>query len=283
MRILAFLAVFLFSTAAWANALLPAIMASYQAPGGGGGATCLQGYAGLNMVGEWDATNSSSYSGSGTTFANLVGSPADGSGQTAYDLDINGGMTFTGSAGDAAAYFATDATDDDFTLAGALTTFIKEMHKTEDWWFAMALMYDADEAGNQGVVSTQASASAGATVYFRAADYPRATPPNNNFTSNTLSDLTNEIVIVTYDHATTTIAAKTARTSIATNTSYTFTDNTSDGTAFSVGSYQGGTGYMGDEARIYAFALGNTYIGTSEMAQIVGCWETDHSRDYDGL
>tara|TARA_R110002020_G_scaffold432637_2_gene642695 strand:+ start:126 stop:1277 length:1152 start_codon:yes stop_codon:yes gene_type:complete len=56
---------------------------------------------------EFLANNSDSYSGSGSTWANVAVNPSDGADQTDYDATITG-LTFTGTAGTAGAYFATD-------------------------------------------------------------------------------------------------------------------------------------------------------------------------------
>lgn len=250
---------------------------------GGGGATCLQGYSGLNIVAEWDATNSSSYSGSGTTWANVVASPFDSESQTAYDL-TNNGATFTGTAGTTGAYWAIDSTGDDFTLSGALTQFIKDQHKTtggEDWWIAVALRYQNTIAANQGLFSTQTDGTAGNghSVYFRSADYPRALPPNWNFASVTMADNTDYVVIVSHDHTTSTTSVKVGGATVQT-ASRTYSASTKDGTAFSIADYQGTGNGLDADSRIYAVAMGNAAIDSSDMANILGCYETDHSRDY---
>ena len=64
-----------------------------------------------SAVFDIDATQSASYGGTGTTWSNLVASPADGAAQSAYDFQLGDGAdsstypTFTGTVGDAAAYF----------------------------------------------------------------------------------------------------------------------------------------------------------------------------------
>lgn len=65
-----------------------------------------------------DATDADSYPGSGQTWANLIASPADGSGQTDFDVWRGGSSsastddpTFNGTAGDSAAYWSFDGGD----------------------------------------------------------------------------------------------------------------------------------------------------------------------------
>lgn len=241
-------------------------------PPSGGGATCLQGES-INIIAEWDATVSDSYSGSGSTWTNLT---SEGS---TYDLTING-ATFTGSAGDAAAYFSLDGSDN-FTLSGALTTFIKNIHKTtggEDFWFALA-HHQVSGATNQGLFSTQSgAATAGNSTYYRASEVVRNTPPNTNFTA-VASDATNYVMLISHSHSTNQTTVWLGTTTGET-LSQTFTTSTDDGTAFEIASYAGGTSYMNSGTRIYAASLGNTFLNDTQAAAIFSCYETDHARDY---
>lgn len=88
-----------------------------------------------SAVADLDATNASSYSGSGKTWANLVAAPADGSGQTAYDmwLGTNGSTdgsepTFVGTADSQSALFTLDGAD--WFTAKANTALINNANKT---------------------------------------------------------------------------------------------------------------------------------------------------------
>ena len=89
-----------------------------------------------SAVFDLDATVSSSYSGSGTTWSNLVPSPADGSNQTAYDFFTGNGSTgttyptFTGSPGSPSAYWALDSGDYFSIKSGVNTSFINNLHKS---------------------------------------------------------------------------------------------------------------------------------------------------------
>lgn len=88
-----------------------------------------------SCVFDLDATMEGSYGGSGTTWANLVASPADGAAQTAYDFTFGDGAnsgtypTFNGTAGDSAAYFSFDG-GDYFTCAETITAFTENVSKT---------------------------------------------------------------------------------------------------------------------------------------------------------
>jgi hypothetical protein len=70
-----------------------------------------------NLVMHLDASNVDSYSGSGNTWANLVETPADGSGKTDYDYQRGNGSTastfptFNGTPGTTGAYWSFDGGD----------------------------------------------------------------------------------------------------------------------------------------------------------------------------
>ena len=76
-----------------------------------------------------DAGDSSSYSGSGTTWSNLVAAPASGAAQSAYNFTTSG-LTFSGTAGnkDAAEYFSTAGSG--YATIGSNTTFLNSLHKS---------------------------------------------------------------------------------------------------------------------------------------------------------
>lgn len=80
---------------------------------------------------DLDATIADSYPGSGTTLANLIASPADGSGQTAYDFEIVGTTppVFNGSAGTSGAYFTLTNSGGAFEIP-TNTAFLASLHKT---------------------------------------------------------------------------------------------------------------------------------------------------------
>ena len=100
--------------------------------------------------------DTSSYSGSGQTWANLIAVPADGSTQTAYDfyLGANGSVTssdptFNGTPGTGAAYFSMDG-GDYFTIAAGNTPLLRDAHKTTGglpWSIAMVTKITTRSSG----------------------------------------------------------------------------------------------------------------------------------------
>lgn len=97
--------------------------------GSGRNTSPLSQVSGVQALFDLDATLSSSYSGVGTNWANLIASPDDGSGQSAYDFTLKVSPTFTGSAGNAAAYWGMGGSNY-FEIAGGNTTALGNIHKT---------------------------------------------------------------------------------------------------------------------------------------------------------
>jgi hypothetical protein len=111
----------------------------YRFGGGGAGSIVTAG-----LVMHLDAGNSSSFPGTGTIWANLVASPADGSGQADYDWTRGTGPAFNGSAGgmSAAEYFSTSG-NEFFSLTAGTSgpQFLKDMHKTGAAWTVELWIY----------------------------------------------------------------------------------------------------------------------------------------------
>ncbi len=104
-----------------------------------------------------DAGLTTSYSGSGQTWANAITAPGDGAGQTAYDFyrgTTSGAEgtdpTFNGTAGVDPCYFSFDG-GDQFTsvlAAGSVSSFLRQMHFTGRKWTIEAWVYYNGTATN---------------------------------------------------------------------------------------------------------------------------------------
>lgn len=92
------------------------------------GRTDLQTAGFSNVVAQWDATLSNSYTGFGNTIKNLIGTPVDGSSKAAYDMTINN-MSFAGVAGLTTGRLVSGGTSCYMKVA-ANTTFLNNLHKT---------------------------------------------------------------------------------------------------------------------------------------------------------
>lgn len=141
----------------------------YGGGGGGGGSITT-----ANLVLSLDAGSTVSYSGSGQVWNNTVTSPADSAAQTDYNFDLGSGTgssasdpTFTGTAGDGAAYWAFAGSEYfGLSLGATSTTFLKGLHKTGAKFTLEAWVYHPGTTGGNinPVFSSGASDQGGADV-----------------------------------------------------------------------------------------------------------------------
>lgn len=134
-----------------------------------------------------DAGHSSSYSGSGTTWSNLVAAPASGAAQSAYNFTTSG-LTFSGTAGnkDAAEKFVSAGSG--YVYLGSNTTFAEDMHKQGGTYSIIMVMtfvysgsgdaYYISCGGNPGVDLTY-NISSGAGLSYRCVNTPGNNVCNN--------------------------------------------------------------------------------------------------------
>lgn len=243
-----------------------------------------------------DATIAASYGGSGQTWANLIASPADGAAQTAYDfyLGANGTATtddptFTGTAGNAAAYFSLDG-GDYFKLKGANPTLLNNLHKTTSgnaWWLAFA--FQTGPSITQDTFFATADASFDHGIEMRIEGSPRKLVLRQfNGTSTAAFTPTSEVsaastdylVIFSYDKDTNTIRFWNRST---TKESATLTLNTDTSSADSAAVYATNTALADSLAsgyRMYGLYGGNAFIDNTEAAAIFAHLEARHARDY---
>lgn len=248
-----------------------------------------------------DATDADSYPGSGQTWANLIASPADGSGQTDFDVWRGGSSsastddpTFNGTAGDSAAYWSFDGGD--FfrcTLSAAnQPTLWKNMGKSNSdgvFWFAAAIRTSGASAINRLLSNRQVTTDFGFTSLIstintaglRVSNSNGSTGNNNTLVSTGYSQNTNYLVVISFDPATKDVRyAVNSRTFTTTNWSG-FLTNTSNATyPMEFDSGGNGSSPSANGARTYAYAGGNAYIGNTELDAIVDFFNAKHGRTY---
>lgn len=249
-----------------------------------------------SAVFDLDATKSASYSGSGTTWSNLVLSPADASAQTAYDFYTGDGVTstkyptFTGSAGSAAAYWAFDGGDNFYLKSGTNTTFLNTLHKTtggSDWWAAFTFRM-ADDGGigfKFWGTSTGGSAVYGIADQLTSGDLyrsqQRGAASSLVDSTATLSNGTDYIVISSHSHSGNTTRFWISSTT-AESKAHTYSTITNDA-AYSLKIASNGLGtqqFLPNGSRMYSFAMGNEYLDNTKAAAIIAHLESRHGRDY---
>lgn len=256
------------------------------------------------MVLDIDATQSASYSGSGTDVLNLVASPADGSAQSAYDFTRGNGSTsstfptFNGSAGSASAYWSFDG-GDYFLNKNSFTDMVTpyNMHKSgasgQKWWAAIA--YRSGGATLSALFGTGwTSADIGSYLYMDPdgnkilyrVNGSTLTGVNFNGAVNNYTNSSDNIIIVSADMSLTTNNVRmwvNSGTGVTVSQNYgTFTTN-NDNANFAIGgTFDEGTiqGPLLNSARLYAFSMGNVFLDDAGAAEIFNLYETRHGRDY---
>lgn len=265
-----------------------------QAPSGGGGepagCDCLADVID-SVVFELDATDADSYSGSGTTWANLIASPADGAGQTDYDF-TNTGYTFNGTAGDAAAYWSTDG-GDYFSSIADQTSFMKKAHKTTggtDFWMALTFAPSTltsiqtllNTANGSTVANVGINVQFNATGTWRVARFTGASNSTTNL-SGTTQTVANTVIIMSWSanfaEAKYWINSTTTDNTVAPSVAASTLD--ADSAKTIIGSYQPVPLFgLQSGGKIYSMAVGNEYLDNTKAAAIISYLETKHSRDY---
>lgn len=245
-----------------------------------------------SCVFDLEATIAASYGGSGTTWANIEPTPADGSAQTAYDFYTGDGATsttyptFNGSAGDEAAYWSFDGGDYFSLKSGANTDFLRDMHKTtggSDFWIAYVGQHIS--AQSNLCLSTQSGAT-GAGISsleqtagnWSLAQRGGATTGRGSVEAN-FQDGFDHLFVVSHSHS-----GNNTRVWIngtEQGGAHTFSTSTTDASQVAtIGSRFNNTVFSPSGVRIYAMSCGNSYIDNAQEALIRAEYETRHQRSY---
>lgn len=253
----------------------------------------------LSPVFDLDSTANISYPGSGQSWKNMVLAPADGAAKSAYDfmLGATSGTstddpTFTGTAGNAAAYFSLDGGD--FFQIAANTAFLASLHKTTGggaFWLAMAFRNQNPASGYPRFFSTQNASnlqgirlttqSTGAVGIAQAGD---ASVPANVWSSQpALANGTDYLLILSCAAGNTNTQRRlwlNNRTKYTTTLTYntTSTDASNVARIASGGPSEGGA--LPSGFRLYAAAMGNSFIDDAEAALIFNTFNARHGRTY---
>ena len=248
-----------------------------------------------STVFDLDATIAASYGGSGTTWSNLVASPADGAAKTDYDFYTGDGATsstyptFNGTAGNAAAYWSTDGGDYFNLKSGTNTAFLNGLHKTtggSDFWLALTFSADSPATsqtffgtGNTGTTADSVGIrySSSNTIDFRQR---AGTSISIVSSANIIANLSTNILIVSHSHS----GNQTRfwiNTPVADEKSHVFVSAANNATnraqIFARGD---GAGFMDANTRLYSFAMGNEYLDDNKTAIIIAHLNARHGRTY---
>lgn len=276
------------------NFWLPVI----QQQGAGASCDCLTDVI-ASAVLELDATKADSYTGSGTSWANRVVVPADGSAQSAYNMTRGDGATsttyptFNGSAGDAAAYWTFDGGDNFRLASGVNTAFLNNLHKTTggtDFWVAITIRsVDGAWANNEFIFSNISAANnalnglALRTLSTEDIQLFQSGGASSSAAASTGSIFAiGDYIVIVSRQAGGTNTRMWINSLTATDIAQTFNASTLDPTGtFTIGSdadYNGN--FMTANEYLYSLAMGNEYLDDAKAAAIIGYLETAHSRDY---
>ena len=286
-----FIAVIALIFALHANAATVIDSYRYSAPNGGDGS--LKDVISSAVI-DLDATVSTSYSGSGTTWANLVTSPADGSAQTAYDFYTGNGATsttyptFNGSAGSSAAYWSFDGGDYFRKKDGAITSFLQNMHNYsvagKGFWAAwtgniptpasVSSMFATSDSTSEGCLLQILTSTGNARIRRRHSG------GGSSMDSTTSATGSNKIVVVSFNNETGAYRFwinSTTVTSSGTNT--TLSTASSVGVPVIAAETDFG-GALPNTSRLYSFAMGNEFLDDTKAAAIINALEARHGRNY---
>lgn len=247
---------------------------------------------------DLDATCTSSYGGSGQTWANLETTPADSSAQSAYDFYRGNTVsattddpTFNGTPDTAAAYFSVDGGDYFSLASGTNTTFLHNLHDTTSgggFWISFCGNI-ASSAGNSPMFHTKTSTSDTGFGFYQPAN--NGATEGGFFRVNMETDVTNGVVayppavdfcaVISIDPVATT---NNVRVWIDGNYQYIqrsvdFTNATGNATTKAlIGLFNGA--FLLSGSKIYSVAGGNDFIDTTEADKIFARMRARHLRTY---
>lgn len=255
-----------------------------------------------SVVCDLDATIAASYGGSGTTWSNLIASPADGALRGAYDFHLGDGVTsttyptFNGAAGSMGAYWSADG-GDYFKLKTLVGSLPEKWHRTSGgspFWVAMTFRTppgiftgtrsfwgNAASSSNRGMLSYAVSAD---TISLVSANGSLA--PSLNNLSGALVGATSYIYILSADPAQ---GASNVRVWVNNMTASFFSHNFGASAVNSTDNFyiwatkSGATEAslpMESGAFLYSFAMGNEFLDNAKATAIITHMNARHGRSY---
>jgi len=218
---------------------------------------------------------------------NAEASPADSSGQTAYDFTNTGALPFDSMAPKSSRY--NPAAGDYFVLTGAATTFNKDLQKTTggaDFWVACAFNSDGNWASNAFIATTNSAAAPDHGIYIKgdssetidlqavgAASQVTASDALTTFTSGDF------LIVLTYSHSNNNWRVA-SNSNTFSDVAHTFPTSTNDAVGkLAIGAESDG-GNANADVDWYGCSMGNAYISDTELAQITTYYEALHNRNY---
>ncbi|MBI4031494.1 MAG: hypothetical protein HY370_07425 [Proteobacteria bacterium] len=274
-------------------------MHGVNTPPASGGSPYLDGVI-ASACCDLDATITSSYPGTGQTLANLVAAPADGAAQAGYNFHLGESETattddpaFTGTAGNAAAYFAFDGGDNFRIKDFSAVPTLRKLQRTDNankWWSAIAFRKGSTTSTSIWG-SSWSGADLGLYLYAGASDAVLyqgngvSTLDNVILTSLAPAAGTDYVFIVSADMTASSNNIRiwrNSRTKTSFSKSWTAVTADSDEAFRLFASSNNGNpaGRMPNNSRFYHFSCGNAFIDDAQAALIFDHLNARHGRTY---
>jgi len=249
---------------------------------------------------DLDATCINSYSGTGQTWANIETTPADSAAQTDYDFTLGAGTgisaddpTFSGTAGDSAAFFSLDGDDffEDVDITGTSLSLSGMTSGTDTGpvWVAVAFKLGAVDTniafwggntGDAGMLRVLMNNTENMRFFQDggvSGDFNAVIIPNDTFDAST-----DFLVIITYDTTSAGSERRWVNTTTGSDWDITYAPKTNtieQSSNFNIGA--GGRVFeLPNNSKIYGFYSGNTILSDANAATIFTHLEARHDRDY---
>lgn len=246
-----------------------------------------------NAVFDLDATIAASYT-NGQVWNNLVSAPASGDSQSSFNFNLGASSTastddptFTGVPGTPGAYFLCDGADY-FSLAGSVPSFLNLLHQNPgtNHTLIFAGQLSIGAGFRQGLFSTTNTGSASNNgisydIGFNALFYDQRVLATNVGSSRggLWADGSDFLWIISYNQATNTLDIRVNNLSVSVGWTFTANTNNQVGPVPAIGA--NGTGSkVPNGTRIYACAMLNKYINSTEASQIFTFYQSRHGRTY---
>lgn len=245
-----------------------------------------------SCVVDIDATIADSFS-SGQTWLNIEPTPADSSSQTANDFFMGAtgsaagdDPTFTGTAGDSAAYMLYDGGDRN-GFKGGVTTFFDSLHKTtggSDWTIFIPFYFIPDTTKILFGTSSPGS-QVGIIIWFDSTvNYvittQYGTGPGISVASGVvLNSNAPNMIGIAHDHSTDTTKIWTNSSTAATESHVYETTTAAAGAKPDIGSWAGSS-FVPNGTRIYGFSAYNEYLSDTQALAIMDEYSSRHNRAY---
>ena len=253
-----------------------------------------------SCVFDLDATQTASYDGTGQAWRNLVPVPADGAAQADYDFYLGASSSagtddpsFTGTTGDAAAYFSFDGGDYFDAVSMPATTLLRNLHRTDSsrpvtLGFAFRtpgtltqsrLIATANSSANHGIsfrMNTNGSMDCLQSNASGSFDQ-KSILPNGSLVTNT-----DYLLFIALNAGSAGSEKRWVNTTTGSAWSGTFAPLTSstNSSGACIGAQTGHGNALGNNTRLYGVYLFNEILNNTKAAAIFTALNTRHGRSY---